>query len=329
MAIDARAVRRLHLHRKATGPDVLAREVAARMDARLDYIRVDPALIVDAGCGRGDDLASLATRYPRARVVGLDASALIPVSPITLRRGVADRVRGLAGDLAQRLGFVRRARAGRWTVQADFDRLPLADSSVDLLWSNLALAWSSDPMTTFAEWKRVLAQGGLLMFSTWGPDTVRELREAFESIGERTRVHPFIDMHDLGDMLSGAGFADPVIDMERITLTYADVLGMVSDLRAGAQTNARLDRPRGLLGPRRWQQVLAAMEQGRHQGRLSLTFEVVQGHAWKLGPAARSDGRSVVQFRPRPSAGRPGSALSGHAFFGASKDPGRCTPVLP
>ena len=309
MAIDIKGAQRRHLRPQPAGLDVLGREVAARMDARLDYMRIDPALVLDAGSGRGDDLPRLAARYERALVVGLDASPVVSALSTSARRGFLEQLRrwrpaAVRGAPGMAPGVVR--------VQGDFNRLPLGDASVDLVWANLALPWSGDPVQTFLQWHRVLKPGGLLMFSTWGPDTLRELRAAFESAGESRRVHPFVDMHDLGDMMVGAGLADPVMDMERISLTYRDVAGLVADLRAGRHTNARLDRPRGLLTPRRWRQVRATLEVAREavpvgggvEDRLSFTFELVQGHAWKAAPKVAADGRSIIRFMSsRPGAG--------------------------
>jgi malonyl-CoA O-methyltransferase len=283
-AIDRRALRRAY-GRPVRPPadDSVTREVAGRMAERLDYVRIAPARVLDAGCGRGADLTALAARYPEAEVIGVDLNRV-------------------AGQALARPGWLTRwlgRSGGPLTLRADHDRLPLPPGSVDLLWSNLALGWSPDPLATFSEWHRVLGEGGLLVFSTWGPDTLREVREACERLDESGRVHDFIDMHDLADQMAMAGFADPVVDMERITLTYASLEDLASDLRASGQSGARLDRPRGLIGRTRWQALAQAMR-SRPDGRLGVTLELVQGHAWKLGPAPRADGRSVVRFMSRP-----------------------------
>jgi len=137
----------------------------------------------------------------------------------------------------------------------------------------------------------VLAPDGLVLFSTLGPDTLKELRAAAGA----TRVHQFIDMHDLGDMLVAAGFAAPVMDMEYLTFTYRDARQLLDDLRASGQTNARADRPRGLAGKGFLKQTLFKMQN-------QATFEVVYGHAWKGAPRKLADGRDIVQFRaPRSS----------------------------
>jgi malonyl-CoA O-methyltransferase len=200
------------------------------------------------------------------------------------------RARGRTGWRARTFG----SGAPR-LVCADAERLPLAHASVDFLFSNLALQWSP-PGAVFAEAARVLPAGGLFMFSTLGPDTLKELRAAF---GESTaHVHAFVDMHDVGDALVHAGFADPVMEMEVITLEYTRVEDLARDLRATGARNALPHRARGLTTPRLWKRMAERYEAQRRDGALPATFEIVYGHAWKGAPR-RTDGRQVVDFRPR------------------------------
>ena len=145
----------------------------------------------------------------------------------------------------------------------------------------------------------MLRVGGLLTFTTFGPDTLRELRAAFAGVDRATHVSRFIDMHDLGDMLVNTGFAEPVVDMEKLTLTYADATALMRDLKAIGAHNATLGRPRGLTGRARWQRMLEALETFRRDDRLPATFEVVYGHAWKPEPRVSADGRAIVRFEPR------------------------------
>jgi malonyl-CoA O-methyltransferase len=173
-------------------------------------------------------------------------------------------------------------------VCAALERLPLAAGSVELAWSNMALHWAADPHAALAELARVLAPESLLMFSTLGPDTLKELRAA---VGE-ARVHRFADMHDLGDALVAAGFAAPVMDMEMLTLAYGAPGGVVDDLRASGQALARRDRARG-LAPRALRAALAA-------AGASASIEVIYGHAWKGVPRKTADGRSIVHFERAP-----------------------------
>ena len=183
---------------------------------------------------------------------------------------------------------------------ADIGRLPLAAGACDLLWSNLALARSDVPGAVLEEWSRVLAVDGLLMFSTLGPDTLKELRAAFAA-DPAPHVHPFVDMHDLGDMLVAAGFADPVMDMEVLTLTYSTFGDLIADVRASGQVNALAHRRRGLTGRNIWERARREYAAPLRAGRLPASFEVVYGHAWKPRARARPDGTRIIKFdRARP-----------------------------
>lgn len=274
-----------------SGP--LMREVARRMDERLDYIRVEPQRILDLGCGTGADLARLAERFPQALLLASDYSAAM------LARAGARRNPSEHGGLLRRL--LGRGTPPAPHMMADARALPLARASLGLVWSNLMLPALDDPLPVFREVHRTLEVDGLFMFSTFGPDTLRELREAMP--GRRgERVHRFIDMHDLGDALVRAGFNDPVMDMEMLTLTYTELDGLLADLRAAGANNAAATRPRGLSGRGEWAEARAAYERLRRQGRLPATFEIIQGHAWKAAPRTTDDGRSIVHFQPRPAA---------------------------
>jgi malonyl-CoA O-methyltransferase len=182
-------------------------------------------------------------------------------------------------------------------VCADAERLPLRNASVDLVWSNLALQWLTDPRHALAEFHRVLRVDGLASFTTFGPDTLRELRAAFAEVDGRTHVSRFLDMHDVGDVLVHCGFADPVMDMEKITVTYADATALMRDLKAIGANNATAGRPRGLTGRAHFSRVTAALDRMRRDGRLPVTFEVIYGHAWKPAPKVADDGRAIVRFR--------------------------------
>jgi len=293
--IDARAARRF-FGRSAGGADVLSREVERRMAERLELVRLDPVRILDAGSGDGEGSALLARRYPRAECVALDAAHAVLVNARAKSRD--------ARSLLQRArDLVPGSRRSSLAVCGDFHRLPFASRSFQLAWSNLALAWAGDPLPVFKELCRVLEVGGLLMFSTYGPDTLKELRAAFAAVDAAPHVHRFIDMHDLGDMLVAAGFAEPVMDMEVITLTYPDFDALLSDLRSSGQANAASDRRRGLMGPRVWQGMRRGYEMLRQAGRLPATVEVIYGHAWRPEPRLSEDGRSIIRMdlpsRPR------------------------------
>ena len=185
---------------------------------------------------------------------------------------------------------------------ADFAAAPLPAASVDLVWSNLALHCAGDPQPALKELRRVLKVGGLLMFSCYGPDTLKELKSAFAATTVRACAR-FIDMHDLGDMLSACGYSAPVMDMEVITLTYADVGALLADLRATGQQNALAERRRGLSGKGVLVAMRAAYEDLRRDGRLPASFEIVYGHAWKPAQRLTEDGRAIVTMQAQRAKG--------------------------
>lgn len=261
--------------------DFLVREIDRRMHERLDYVRIEPRRMLDLGCSAGGSFPALAARYPQAEWLGLDLAPPM-LAQIDDRRSGWQRLLGLG------------KRNAPLKLAADAAQLPLAARSVDLVWSNLLLHWLDDPLPALAEAQRVLDVGGLLMFSTLGPDTLHELRTAFADGYAHTQR--FADMHDLGDMLVACGFADPVMDMEVIRLTYDDFDRMLAELRAAGSGCALKMRRHGLTGRGRWQAVRAAYERLRENGKLPATFEVVYGHAWKVAPKQTGDGRAVVNL---------------------------------
>jgi len=295
--LDPRSVRRAFERAAATydSAAVLDREIGQRMAERLALVKLEPAAILDAGCGTGEGLAELRTRFPGTAIVGLDiAFAMLTAARQRLSASPAER-RTLA-----RLFGVRGPAAPGALVCADLRRLPLAADAFDLVWSNLALQWINDPPVAFAEFRRVLRVGGLLMFTTFGPDTLAELRAAFAAADRAPHVGRFADLHDLGDMLLDAGFAEPVMDMEKVTLTYADADALMRDLKATGARNATTGRRRGLTGTHRWGRLIESLEAFRRDGRLPATFEVVYGHAWKPEARAAADGRAIVRLHRPP-----------------------------
>ena len=279
--IDKCAVRRA-FNRAAHGYDaaaVLQREVCSRMLERLDYIRQKPACVLDAGCGTGRGTRQLVQRYPAAQVVALDIAL------------------GMLGVAREQSGWWRKlfASGKQAHVCADVEALPLAANSMDMVWSNLTLQWCNDLPATFRGLQRVLKVGGLLMFSTFGPDTLKELRSAFHGVDGHTHVNHFTDMHDIGDMLAHSGFAEPVMDMEIITLTYNDMKAVMQDLRGIGAHNATAGRAQGMMGKAAWQALLGNYERYRRDGKLPATFEIIYGHAWKPKPHVTSDGAQIIQ----------------------------------
>ena len=284
-SIDADRVRRLFArpHREA-GDDFLVREVARRLAERLAPINLDVARILDLGCGAGADVAALGERYDGAAYYGIDLA-----SERLSRPAAASSV--LARWLRRRAAPVR--------VQADYAALPFARQSFDLLWSNLALHWNARPHLVLPEWSRVARVGGLVAFSAFGPDTLREVVDAFAGVDGDRHVLPFTDMHDYGDMLVASGFTTPVVDMERLTLTYSSAAGLWADVRA-LGGNALQARSRGLHGRDYRRRLDAALDRTRDaEGRFVLTFELIFAHAWKGEPRTNGSGETIVRMPGR------------------------------
>ncbi len=253
----------------------LEAEIGARMLERLAYVRTAPRRMLDAGAGPAREAPALLRRYAGATLVTLDTS-LVLLQAGRRHRGWRDWLRPVPRGLP---------------VVADFACMPLADGCVDLVWSNMALHWAPSPSAVLREFARVLAPSGLLMFSTLGPDTLKELRQAVGA----AQVHAFIDMHDLGDALVAAGFAAPVMDAEFVTLTYPDADGLLADLRRSGQTSARTDRGRALRGRGFLERTRAALGAQARDGRIPVTYEVVYGHAWKGERRPAAEGRAVIR----------------------------------
>ena len=256
---------------------VLAREVGARMAQRLDLVKIAPQRVADIGCATGDGIRELQRRYPKALPLALDFA--LPM--LHSVRHAAPRLQRVMGR-------------GPRLVNADVRALPLASGTLGLAWSNLMLHWLDDPLPAFRELHRTMEVGGLLCFATLGPDTLKELRDAAAGVGAGDTAKRFLDMHDLGDMLVAAGFGDPVMDMEMVTLTYDTQRRFLADQRHLGVRN-------GLLGHqswRDWRRLLAAWPRDA-SGRLPASFEIVFGHAWKPEPRKIADGRAVINFHPR------------------------------
>ena len=238
---------------------VLQHEIGRRMLERLDYIRIEPRVILDIGCGTGVATEGLMNRYPAARVLALDFA--LPMLERTRKRG----------------RWLRRPRC----LCADLDPCPWPIRASTWCSRTPRLQWSTRPAQTFADIARVLKPGGLLMFSSFGPDTLQELRAAWAAVDGNEHVHGFIDMHDYGDMLMAAGLADPVMDAERMTLTYVDAMQLMREIKVIGAGNASTQRSPGLVGRQRIAAVCEAYEQFRSpDGRLPVSYEVVHGHAW-------------------------------------------------
>jgi malonyl-CoA O-methyltransferase len=238
---------------------VLQKEVCRRLLEKLDYIRLSPQVILDAGVGTGEAVAPLMQRYKKSRLVALDLSESM-----------------LAKALAH--GSLMRKPE---LVCADIEQLPFCDSSFDLVFSSLTLQWCNDLPATLGELLRVLKPGGLLMFASFGPQTLQELRACWQQIDDAVHVNQFTDMHDVGDELLRCGFADPVMEAETITVNYKAVDTLMADLRAiGANATAEGGRA-GLTTPAVLSKLRQAYDHYRQGDQLPATYEVVYGHAWK------------------------------------------------
>jgi len=248
---------------------VLQKEVCRRLLEKLEYTRLSPQLILDAGVGTGEAVVPLMQRYKKSRLVALDLSERM------LSRALAHG------------GLMRKPEL----VCADIEQLPFCENSFDLVFSSLTLQWCNDLPATLRELLRVLRPGGLLMFATFGPDTLRELRACWQQIDDAVHVNQFTDMHDVGDELLRSGFADPVMEAETITVNYETVDMLMADLRAiGANATAQGGRA-GLTTPAVLSRLRQAYEHYRQENLLPATYEVVYGHAWK--PADNRAGAEV------------------------------------
>ena len=234
-------------------------EIRARLIERLDLVTLQPTRVLDLGAASGASTRQLKQRYPKARVVALDLSHRMLV------------------QAGREQSFLRRFDR----VVAEAERLPLRDESVDLVFSNLMLAWCNDVDGVFRQTARTLTPHGLFMFTTLGPDTLREVRAAFAGTDRYTHVHRFIDMHDLGDALMRTGFAEPVMDTERLVVTYPNPEALLEELRATGSVNVARDRRKSLFGRRRFQDAVAYLASLREADVIPISLEVVYGHAWK------------------------------------------------
>jgi malonyl-CoA O-methyltransferase len=271
--LDRAAIRRYASRASARYDEsaVLAARLRDELVRRLEWISFVPETVLDLGCGTGHGAATLAARWPRARVIALDASS------------------AMLGQVARRDASGRIER-----LCAEAEAIPLPDASVDLVFSNLMLPWCEDIDAVFAEIARVLAPRGLVTFTTLGPDTLVELRSAWRASGGGDALHPFTDMHDLGDGLVRAGLAEPVLDVSRYTLTYTDVTAVLRDLQATGSQNAAAGRPRGLTARSRLRALGAAYEKFREAGVLPASYEVVFGQAWGAVSRPARDGEYAV-----------------------------------
>ncbi|HJW05764.1 MAG TPA: malonyl-ACP O-methyltransferase BioC [Rhodanobacter sp.] len=256
--------------------DALQREVGDALLERLGFYLETPLRVVDVGAGTGRGSALLKQKYPKAEVIALDLA--LPM------------LRAAKRHSSWRKPFLR--------VCAEATRLPLADHSVDVLYSNLCFQWVDDLPALFGECMRVLKPGGFMAFSSFGPDTLMELRAAWAEADQQPHVGRFLDMHDVGDAMLNAGLRDPVLDVFRYTLTYSEPRKLLEELQGLGATNADRARARGLTGKGRYRRMLAAYEAMRTDGRIPASWEVVSAHAWgpPIGQPRRVPGGEIATF---------------------------------
>jgi malonyl-CoA O-methyltransferase len=291
--------------------DYLLREIERRMFERLDVVKIAPTKILDLGCGLGAGVAELARRFPQAETLGLDLS---PRMIEAARKTVLPSAEGLFSRFMKSMGAGPSSRIS--FEMADLAQLPSANESVDLLWSNLVFHWLGTPEPALLDLYRVAKPGALLMFSAFGVDTLKEIRpdnrrfgrNFAQKPGDRAQAPPesiptdlmrFRDMHDWGDALVEVGFAEPVMDMERITLSFAEPKNLLKDLHS-LGGNALAER-RTTLSPRSLcEDLVRKLKENTGNGeQLTLTFEVIYGHAWVPAKKKRRDGLATIDFLPK------------------------------
>jgi len=247
---------------------LLQEEVGSRLNERLDYINIHPRTILDLGCGTGKQLALLTARYPQAEIIGV--------------------------DFAEKMLHQAAKKNKSSLICASAQHLPFADNSVDLIFSNLMFQWCDPLIFALQESYRVLREGGLLLFTSFGPDTLQELRYCWAQVDRFPHVNEFTDMHHVGDWLMQTNFNDPVMDMEYIILTYHDVMSLMRDLKNIGATNADPKRRKTLTGKNKLQMLAQHYQQFvTEEQRLPATYEVVYGHAWKLPRTQKESANEV------------------------------------
>jgi len=238
---------------------VLQREIESRLLERIEFRRHEPTRILDLGCGTGSASRALAGQFPRSDVIALDWAPAM---------------------LAKTAGEGQQAPPNVNRLCADMHSLPLAARSADLVFSNLALQWSYDLSAVFSEFRRIMKADAMLVFTCFGPDTLSELKQAWRAVDDYPHVNDHPDMHDIGDVLLASGFREPVMDTERITMQYPDVMSLMRDLKGIGAHNVASDRNHGLTGKSRLKSMLRAYEPFRRDDRYPASYEIIYGTAF-------------------------------------------------
>ena len=270
--LDKNAIRQ-SFDRAASSYDhhaVLQREIESRLLERIEFRRHEPEAILDLGCGTGSASRTLAAQFPQSGVIALDWA------PAMLKNAGK-----MPGPESVHLPGLNR-------VCADMHSLPLAARSVDMVFSNLALQWSYDLPAVFREFRRIMNADAMLVFTCFGPDTLHELKQSWRAVDDLPHVNDYPDMHDIGDELLAAGFREPVMDAERLTLEYPDVMSLMRELKGIGAHNVASERLNGLTGKSRLESMLQAYEQFRRGDRYPASYEIIYGTAF-----APRDGQPV------------------------------------
>jgi len=241
---------------------VLQREIGDRLIDKLDFIKLQPKIILEVGSGTGYCTKKLKKLYPSSHIIALD------IADLMLQASKSN------------MSFLQKIKKQISFTCADTAHLPFQDNSIDFIFSNLTLQWCPDLGQVFKEFYRVLKPNGLIMYSSFGPDSLKELRSAWSEVDNFSHVNQFVDMHDLGDEMLAAQLADPVLDMEMLTLTYKNIFDLMRDLKSVGAHNINQTRNHGLTGKGQITKLKKAYEQFRTNGVLPLSYEVVYGHAW-------------------------------------------------
>lgn len=239
---------------------VLQREIESRLLERIEFQRHEPNIILDLGCGTGSASRTLAEQFPQASVIALDWAPAMLVQ---------------AGE-----GSEKNSGHDLNRLCADMHAMPLAARSTDLIFSSLALQWSYDIPAVFREFRRIMKADAMLVFTCFGPDTLHELKQAWRAVDDLPHVNDYPDMHDIGDELLAAGFREPVMDAERLTMEYPDVMSLMRELKGIGAHNVASKRSHGLTGKTRLKTMLEAYESFRRGDRYPASYEIIYGTAF-------------------------------------------------
>jgi len=266
------------------GAAALQQEVCQRLLERLEYIKLEPKMILDLGTGTGQGMLGLSEQYPDACIIAMDlAEKMLSKGreKVAAHPGVLQRVKSLLHPSALFNKSSEETSNSRYQfVCADAESLPFADASMDLIFSSLTIQWCQNLSVLFSEFRRVLKPGGLLMFTTLCTDTLHELRSSWAEVSDKIHVNEFVDMHAIGDALYNAQAENPVMDNEKIILNYQSIKQILQELKAVGAHNQNIGREKALMGKNRLKGMYQAYEQFHTADGYPVTYEVLYGHAW-------------------------------------------------